>query len=346
MEEQHLQRKANGILIITIILSMIGILMVFSTSSIIVEDKGRGMYLFAKQSCWFLLGILSIFFIMKRSLKWWTKSSGWFFLIFLGLLLLTLAVPTEKEVKRWILGIQPSEFVRVFYIFSLAKFFSKERRTIIPPCIFLGVIVCSLVFQPHRGMAIFFCILSLFIFILAKVKKWYMFFVFLFSFVIMGIIIASGGYSIERVKNWLYKEGDRWQVEQAKIALGAGGMFGVGFGKSMQKLSCVPISHSDFIFAILGEEGGFIASFILFVLFALFAYFGFSIAWHSSSLLGFFLAFSLTFSIISQAMINIAIVSDVIPTAGLSLPFISYGGSSLLSNFIAVGFIMNVAREG
>lgn len=347
MEEQHFLRKDNWLLGIAIILTVIGILMIFSTSSI----NGEGM-LFKKQLAWFFLGLLSIFFILKKNLSWWNKYSIVFFLAFLLLLFLTLAIPCEKGAKRWILGIQPSEFLRVFYIFYLSKFFSKDAnvdfiKAIIPPCIVLSPIVPILVSQPHRGMAIFFCILSFFVFILAGIKKRHIVILSLIFFIIIRIIIGSGSYSTKRFKNWLYKEGERWQVEQAKIALGSGGIFGVGLGKSMQKLSCVPISYSDFIFAIIGEELGFcFGTIILFVLFAFFAYLGFSIACYSSTSFGFFLAFSLTLSIFLQAMTNIAVVSDIIPPTGLSLPFISYGGSSLISNFISVGFIIKVAKEG
>lgn len=349
MEEEDLQENANWILAPVIILTTIGILMVFSTSFITLPEEKRNVYYLAlKQLGWASIGFLSIFLILKKNLKWWNKYSIVFFLLFLLFLLLTLFIPSKNGARRWICGFQPSEFVRVFYILYLSKFFSKDEdvgfKTIIPPCIVLGIIIAILAFQPHRGMATFFCILTLFVFILSGLKKRHIFILSFALLLIIGRIILSKGYSIERINKW-YKGKDIWQIKQAEIALGAGGLMGVGLGGSMQKLFCVPISHSDFIFAIFGEENGLLGIIFLFFLFALFAFIGFFIALNSSSRFGFLLAFSLTLSIVLQAIINIAIVSNTIPTTGLPLPFISYGGSSLLSSLIAIGFIINVARD-
>ncbi|MEW6481523.1 MAG: FtsW/RodA/SpoVE family cell cycle protein [bacterium] len=378
MEEESLQRNANIFLVITIALVAFGLLMIFSSSGIVTHTLSKkGMYYsLVKQLAWVSIGFLSIFIIiiLKKDLEWWNKYS--FLLLFLLLLLLasTLLFHTDKTARRWIMGGQPSELVKVFFILYLSSFFSKKEdsnesfiKGLVPPCLILGVILSILAVQPHYGMAVFFCLLTLSVFFIAGIKIRHLLLLLLIFSIIMAPIIGSKEYARNRIRAFLSKcpiacnvkwvlkgfventsdkEADRWQVEQSIIALGSGGLFGVGLGKSKQKLSWVPLPYTDFIFSIIGEELGFIlGSLIVFVLFGLFAYFGFSIACQAQSQSGFFLAFSLTFSIILQAIVNIAIVSDTIPTTGLPLPFISYGGSSLLSNLISVGLIINVARS-
>ncbi|MEW6006662.1 MAG: FtsW/RodA/SpoVE family cell cycle protein [bacterium] len=375
MEEESLQRNANIFLVITIALVAFGLLMIFSSSGIVTHTLSKkGMYYsLVRQLAWVLIGFLSIFIIiiLKKDLEWWNKYS--FLLLFFLLLLLasTLLFHTDKTARRWIMGGQPSELVRVFFILYLSSFFSKKEdsnesfiKGLVPPCLILGVILSILAVQPHYGMAVFFCLLTLSVFFIAGIKIRHLFLLVLIFSIIMTPIIGSKEYARNRIRAFLSKcpivcnvkwvkgfventsdkEVDRWQVEQSIIALGSGGLFGVGLGKSKQKLSCVPLPYTDFIFSIIGEELGFIlGSLIVFVLFGLFACFGFSIACQAQS--GFLLAFSLTFSIILQAIVNIAIVSDTIPTTGLPLPFISYGGSSLLSNLISVGLIINVGSS-
>ncbi|MEW6102762.1 MAG: FtsW/RodA/SpoVE family cell cycle protein [bacterium] len=376
MEEESLQRNANFFLVVTIALVAFGLIMIFSSSGIVTNSlEKKGMYYsLVRQSAWAILGFLSLFIILRKDLEWWNKYSFFILLLFIVLLASTIFFHTGRSAKRWVMGGQPSELVRVFFLLYLSIFFSKREdsnegfiKGVFPPCIILGIILGILVAQPHYGMAVFFCLLTIFIFFVAGMRIRHIFVLFLVFFIIMSAAIGSRAYSRNRVKAFLSKypitsnlpfvkgfvenkdndkKIDRWQVDQSIIALGSGGLFGVGLGKSKQKLSCVPLPYTDFIFSIIGEELGFIlGSLLLFVLFALFAYFGFSIAYHSQFPSGFFLAFSLTISIILQAIINIAIVSDSIPTTGLPLPFISYGGSSLLSNLIAVGLILNVARQ-
>jgi|GEM_PF-4349252 len=366
MEGEDLRGKANRIFGVAIFLTIIGLLMIFSSSGIAIGQKGM-YYLFGKQLGLAFLGFLSIFIIRMIKLEWWSKYSALFLVLSLGYLASTLFISTSSDAKRWSFLGQPSEFVKVSFSLYLSSFFSKkegkEGSKFIAPCIILGIILGILIAQPHYGMAGFFCFLTISIFFLAGIKKRYLLSLIISLIIIMAVVIGKRGYSRERVGTFLSKYpivynlpcvkkfigerlGDRWQVIQAGIALGSGGLVGKGLGASMQKLSYVPIPYSDFIFSIIGEELGFLlGSLLLFSLFGYFAYLGFSIACSSPSTMGFFLAFSLTFSIISQAIINIAVVSDFTLTTGLGLPFISYGGSFLLSSLISVGFIMNVAGQ-
>lgn len=344
MEEEGLQRKGNWILVIAISLTIIGLLMIFGTSSIVIPGSKKLMYcLLVKQLLWAILGISLVFFIVKKKLEWWNKYSFLFLIISLVLLFSTLFFPPINRAQRWAFGCQPSEFTNVFFILYLSLFFSKKKpegKNFFAPLFFLVIISSILVSQPHMSRTIFLCLLTFSVFFLAGLKIKYIFiFLFIFS-VVMVPIIKNTPYAEKRSK----KE-NPYHALHAEIALGSGGLLGVGLGGSMQKLSCLPLAYSDSIFAILGEEGGFLlGSFALFFLFALFAYLGFSIAWYSPSTNGFFLAFFLTLSIVVQAIVNIAAISNVIPVIGLPLPFMSYGGSSLISNFMSVGFIISCAR--
>lgn len=338
-----MHEKGNWLLGIAIVLTIIGLVMILSTSSIVPPESKKEMWhFFLKQLLWALIGFLFIFFIVKIRLEWWNKYSLLFLIISLLSLFSTLFFPPINNARRWAFGCQPAEFVRVFFVLYLSSFFSKKQKEFerfFAPCFFLFIILSILISQSHLGMAIFFCIfiLSAFILIRAKIKG-----ILILLFILCAVmipIIKSKPHAIKRIK-----ERDNFQVQQARIAMGAGGLGGVGLGESMQKLSSLPLPYSDFIFAIIGEECGLFGSCILLLLFALFAYLGFSIAWHSPLTNGFFLAFLLTLSIILQTIINIGVVSGAFFTAGLPMPFISYGGSSLLSSLISVGFIINVAR--
>ncbi|MEW6680471.1 MAG: FtsW/RodA/SpoVE family cell cycle protein [bacterium] len=182
MEEESLQRNANIFLVITIALVVFGLLMIFSSSGIVIHTLSKkGMYYsLVRQLAWVFIGFLSIFIIiiLKKDLEWWNKYS--FLLLFLLLLLLasTLLFHTDKTARRWIMGGQPSELVRVFFILYLSSFFSKKEdanesfiKGLVPPCLILGVILSILAVQPHYGMAVFFCLLTLSVFFIPAIKN-------------------------------------------------------------------------------------------------------------------------------------------------------------------------------
>ena len=159
---------------------------------------------------------------------------------------------------------------------------------------------------------------------------------------------AKNGFRFDRIKAWLDVESDftgkNWQINQSLFAIGSGGLFGVGLGKSNQKYQYIPEPHNDFIFSVLAEETGFIGCVLVIMLFAFFVWRGIVISIKAEDSFGTFLAIGLTTMIGLQVLINIAVVTNTIPVTGMPLPFFSYGGSAMLANLIAVGLLLSVSR--
>jgi cell division protein FtsW len=152
-----------------------------------------------------------------------------------------------------------------------------------------------------------------------------------------------------RIQTWLNPyispQKDGWNIIQAQLAIGSGGLFGVGFGRSLQKLYYLPVQHADFIFAVIAEECGFLGCMVLIALFALLAYLGFRAALHARTLFGRFLAIGITSSITLQALVNIMVTTGLLPVTGITLPFISYGGTSLVITLAMVGILLSISRD-
>jgi cell division protein FtsW len=154
---------------------------------------------------------------------------------------------------------------------------------------------------------------------------------------------------MKRIQSWINPysspQGDGWNIIQAQYAIGSGGLWGVGFGRSLQKLYYLPVQHADFIFAVIAEEFGLIGCTVLLSLFALFGWFGFKTALEARTLFGRLLAIGITSSITLQAVVNVAVTTGVIPVTGITLPFISYGGTSLVITLAMVGILLSVSRD-
>jgi len=320
-----------------------GLVMIFSADYIRTGDI---FYYFIKQLCWIIVGSCIFFAILKINYKSLQKYSPHLLIAGIIALSITLFSPEKNEAKRWLFIGQPIEFVRVFFLLYLSSFLSKNNRIgsskkVAIPFIFFGAIIAILALQPHIGMIIFIFGVTFGLLFVSGIQKRLLLPIGAIMIIISCVLIITHPHSLKRLQNFSEKKG--WQVEQSTIALGTGGLFGVGIGESRQKLKgFLPMPQTDFIFSILGEEMGFFGvSFIIICLLVFFAC-GLLIAFLSQSLSGSFLAFSLTFGIALEALINLSIISGIAPTTGLPFPFISYGGSALVSNLISCGLIMKV----
>ncbi|MBU1261588.1 FtsW/RodA/SpoVE family cell cycle protein [bacterium] len=344
MEKNSTLSTVTDILWIPIcVLTGYGLIMIFSTDYIRAGDIFR---YFSKQAMWIVIGGVVFFVILQMNYKVLQKYSPYILIAGIILLSITLLSPERGGAKRWLWIGQPSEFVRVFFLLYLSSFLSKNNRIGSPkkvalPFIFFGIIIAILALQPHIGMIIFIFGVTLGLLFVSGIQKRWLLPMAIIMAIVSSVLIMNYPHSLERLKNFSEKKG--WQVEQSTIALGSGGLFGVGIGESRQKLpGFLPIPQKDFIFSILGEEMGFFGvSFIILCLLIFFTC-GLLIAILSQSLAGSFLAFSLTLGITLEALINLFVISGVVPTTGLPFPFISYGGSALVSNFISCGLIMKV----
>lgn len=277
-------------------------------------------------------------------------------------LLLAVFVPGLSKAgggaKRWIrigsFGIQASEVFRVFLIFYLAKILSKKTKEN-QLKIFIGAVGVLLaasgliILEPDLGMALIVFFNGMVMIFISAFPLSYILTLLLTSLPVLWAVILKVGYRRKRIlaylNPWEDPAGKGYHIIQSLVALGSGGLFGAGLGASKQKLGYLPASHTDFIFAIIGEELGFVGTLTLVILYAIFAYRGFRICLRSGDPYLSLLAFGLTWNIVFQAFINMAVVAGILPTTGLTLPFISYGNSSLLMCLFSAGILLRISRE-
>ncbi|HZK43350.1 MAG TPA: stage V sporulation protein E [Syntrophomonadaceae bacterium] len=346
----------------TLILIGIGLVMVFSSSAVTANVRyDDAYYFFKKQLIWSMIGLIAMIVIMKIN---YLRLKGFALpLMVITIVCLILVItPLGTDVKgasRWlgvgILSFMPSELAKIAMVMFLARTLEvnlSKIKTItggILPYLVLLLIVAGLIMkQPDLGTA-FAISGTVFFMLMAAGAKWS----HLGLIALTGIggiagIIAVAPYRMERfiafINPWKYASDEGFQTIQSLYALGSGGLFGMGLGRSRQKFFYLPEQHTDFIFAILGEELGFIGAFFVIALFLLLAWRGFKIAINAPDTFGSLLATGLTVMITFQAIINIGVVSGALPVTGITLPFISYGGNSLLFTMIAVGLLLNISR--
>ncbi|RST75405.1 stage V sporulation protein E [Siminovitchia acidinfaciens] len=351
------------LILVTLTLLAIGLIMVYSASAVWADYKFADSFFFAKRQLLFAgLGFAAMFLMMNIDYWSWRKWAKPILIVCFILLLVVLipGIGMERNGSRsWIgvgaFSIQPSEFIKLALIAFLAKFLSEKQRYIttikkgLAPSLSLVFLAFGLIMlQPDLGtgtVMVGTCMVMLFI---AGAR--------IFHFAVLGLIglagfvglIISAPYRIARITSFL----DPWQdplnsgfqIIQSLYAIGPGGLFGLGLGESRQKFFYLPEPQTDFIFAILSEELGFIGGSLVILLFALLLWRGIKIALGAPDLYGSFLAVGIISMIAIQVMINIGVVTGLMPVTGITLPFLSYGGSSLTIMLMAVGVLLNISR--
>jgi len=351
------------LLIVTFSLLAVGMTMVYSASAIWAEYKFDDSFFFAKRQMLFaVVGIIAMFFIMN--VDYWTwRTWAKVILIVCFVLLILVLIPGVGNVRNgsrsWIgvgaFSVQPSEFMKLAMIAFLAKFLSEKQKQItsfksgLMPSLGLVFTAFALIMlQPDLGtgtVMVGTCVVMIFI-SGAKI----MHFVYLGLVGVAGFVglIASAPYRMDRITSFLdpWKDplGTGFQMIQSLYAIGPGGLFGLGLGESRQKFFYLPEPQTDFIFAIIAEELGFIGGSFVLLLFSLLLWRGVRIALGAPDLYGSLLATGIIAMIAIQVMINIGVVTGLMPVTGITLPFLSYGGSSLTLMLMAVGVLLNVSR--
>lgn len=341
----------------------IGLIMVYSASAVWSDYKFNDSFFFAKRQLLFAgLGFAAMFLMMSIDYWSWRKWAKPILIICFILLLVVLipGIGMERNGSRsWIgvgaFSVQPSEFIKLALIAFLAKFLSEKQRYIttvkkgLAPSLSLVFLAFGLIMlQPDLGtgtVMVGTCFVMLFI---AGAR--------IFHFAILGLaglagfvgLILSAPYRMARITSfldpWQDPLGTGFQIIQSLYAIGPGGLFGLGLGESRQKFFYLPEPQTDFIFAILSEELGFIGGSLVILLFALLLWRGIKIALGAPDLYGSFLAVGIISMIAIQVMINIGVVTGLMPVTGITLPFLSYGGSSLTIMLMAVGVLLNISR--
>ncbi len=356
--------RPDYILIITIlILIVFGLIMLSSASVIKSYKQTDDLYYYLKHQILFgvLPGILSLLFLYNTNYQHLKKIS--LYLLGLGVvLLIMLFIPgmafrhagSNSWLNLGLFTIQPSEFVKLFFIIYLADRLAlisknKDAPQILPILIAVGFIASLILLQPDIGAFIILIFIFFSIYFVNNGKLKYLFIAGFIALICLLVLISLAPYRIDRLAIFwnpsLDPQGRGYQINQALLAIGSGGLFGRGFGESRQKFQYLPEVMSDSIFAIIAEEFGFIISVGIVVLFLVFMYRSFLIADRAPDLFGKLLAIGIVNWIMFQAFLNIAGISNLLPLTGITLPFISYGGSSLFISLAAIGILLNISRQ-
>ncbi|MFB9972637.1 stage V sporulation protein E [Allobacillus sp. SKP2-8] len=364
MGKNHTEKSIDLVLMTAIlILLFVGAVMVYSSSSIWAGYQFNDEFFYLKRQILFIgFGLFAIWFTMKVSYHHWLRFSLWIYLLCL-LLLIAVLIPGVGLVRggaqSWIgvgaFSIQPSEFMKIGLIILYASLLPKVQKKLkhftkgfLPILLFIVVPFGLMMLQPDLGTGLVFICTGIFMIFIsgAKIKH----FAILGGAGFAGFIglIASAPYRMSRIhaflNPWEDPLGDGFQIIQSLYAVGPGGLMGLGFGNSMQKYFYLPEPQNDFIFAIIAEELGLIGSTFILFLFFVIIWRGVLISLHTEDISGSLLAFGVTTMIAIQVMINISVVIGLIPVTGITLPLLSYGGSSLTITLFALGILLNISK--
>ncbi len=358
-------------LLITSILVLFGCVMVYSASAVYAEQyHDDSTYFIVRHLIFLALAIAATTIIVKFCTPvFWEDFSLILFGISILMLLLVLVIGVDlgSGAKRWLnLGfftIQPSEVAKMALVMALAKYMTKYQSKIrseyrfggnflygiVYPGMMIGVIAVLVAAERHISGLMIIGMIGITVMFLGGTKlKW----IFAIGGVVVGaacLLVLVSDYAQARVDTWINIDkadplGSAWQTLQGLMAIGSGGVFGVGLGNSRQKFGYVSQPQNDFIFTIICEELGFFGAFLVIALFVAFVWRGFYIARHAPNSFCALVVYGLTFKVGLQVMLNVAVVTNSMPNTGISLPFFSYGGTSLILQIMEVGIILAISR--
>ena len=348
---------------VTMLLVFLGLVMVFSASAVMARERFGSPYAFlSKQLIWAVAGLAAMVITMRLDYRRYKHPAIVFSLMGLTTLLLisVFFLDRSHNTHRWILiggfSFQPSELAKPVLILFLAYFLESRGKTlddvrntllpaVAPVLVFLGLIVL----QPDLGTAIACAGIAACIFYVAGLRTRYFGYAFAASLLPLYFLIFHVSFRRDRILAFLNPYADRqkagFHIIQSLIAVGTGGITGTGLMEGKQKLFYLPEPHTDFIFAVTAEELGLVGAMCVVMLFAIFLWRGIRASWRSQDLFGRYLATGITSMVVLQALINISVVLGMMPTKGIPLPLVSYGGSSLFVTLTCVGVLLNITKQ-
>jgi cell division protein FtsW len=357
-------RKLFGV---TLALCFIGVIMVFSASAITAKQLyGNGYVFLERQLVWLAIGLFGMIRLMNFDYRKFREpriiypSIAVILLLLIGVLFLDRTHATHRWIHAGPISLQPSEFAKLVVILYLAWFLELRSRpgsagvndlkqTLLPalgPVIFMLALILR---EPDMGTSCMIFLVALAMLYEAGLSMKYIGALAAASIPAIYLLIVHAHYRYERVLAFFSPNADPqgrgFQLLQSLIAVGSGGLTGVGLMESKQKLFYLPEAHTDFIFAVLCEELGFIGALVVVALFAVYAWRGFRAAFRAPDMFGRLLALGITTLVAGQALVNLSVVLGLMPTKGIPLPFISYGGSSLLVMLLATGVLLNISQH-
>jgi len=349
------------LLLLVLILIAVGVVMVYSASAILALEKLGSTTFFAKrQAIWAIISLGLILLLTKVDYHRFEKLSPFILLVSFLLLVAVLFVPSARGASRWIklgpVSFQPSELFKYALILFMAYSLSKRqgqikelRFVLLPYFLILGIASLLIMKQPHLGAVLLLSALLFSMLFVAGAKIRHL--LLIVAPVVLGvfILVFFVGYKKARVDDYLRSLKDplegSYQMKQSVLALSSGEILGVGPGEGKAKLFFLPEPHTDFIFATTGEELGFVGASAILILLLLLTARGMSIARGAPDDFGYLLAFGITFCIFAGVLINAGVVVGLLPTTGLPMPFLSYGGSSLVFTAAGIGILLNISRQ-
>ncbi|OGX24799.1 MAG: cell division protein FtsW [Omnitrophica WOR_2 bacterium RIFCSPHIGHO2_02_FULL_48_11] len=348
---------------VVMILICVGIVMIYSSSGIYaLQELGDSAYFLHRHLLFLFAGTICAAIAMSldyRELQKWSKLLAAISIIVLILVLIPGIGKASYGARRWFqvagFSFQPSEFAKLALLIYVADFLARKQIKIknfkegfLPVMIVLGMFCLPILKQPDLGTPILMVMITLVLLFIAGARVWHIGMLGVMTLPLLYLLIVKYPYRLARIMAfldpWQDSRGVGFQLAQSQIALGSGGFWGVGLGKSMQKLFYLPAAHTDFILSIIGEELGFLGTLAVILLFVVFIWQGARIAKRTTDAFGYFLSAGIVAMIGMQAVINVGVSIGALPTKGLPLPFISYGGSALIFNMVAVGLLLNISR--
>jgi cell division protein FtsW len=349
---------------VAVVLLSIGVVMVYSASAIVAADRFHDPYFFLKkQLFWALLGAGCLWLMLRldyRRLERWVLP----LLVVAGALLVLVLIPPIGQAingtRRWIrlgpVSFQPAELAKLALVVYLAAFLARKRdalgdfrQGLLPPLAVAGAMAALVLAQPDLGNCLTLLALTFALLFLGGGRPGHLGLVLTPALPLLALAIWAAPYRLRRitafVDPWSDPRGSGFQIIQSWLALGNGGILGQGIGGSKQKLFYLPESHTDFIFAILGEELGFVGAATIVGLFVVLVWRGLRIGLRAPEPFGAYLALGITVLIATQTLVNLGVVTGTLPTKGLPLPFLSFGGSALLVTMLSTGVLLNISQH-
>jgi len=347
----------------TVALVFLGLLMVYSSSAAVAADSyGSSAALFWRQLAGAVLGWSALLALMRVDYHHWRHPAVVFPGIFLAVALLVAALlaPAHQQTHRWLrwgpLSFQPSEFAKLMLVVFLAYWLEKRGRdingfvrTLLPALVLIGVVLGLILKEPDLGTPVAIALVVSAMLYLAGLHFRYFGYLFLASLPALYLLVFRVPYRRNRVLAFLdpYADplGNGFQIIQSLIAVGTGGVTGQGLMNGKQKLFFLPAPYTDFIFAVTAEELGLWGATLVLVLFGIYFWRGWVASLHAPDEFGRYLAAGLTLTIVCQALINLSVVLGLVPPKGIPLPFLSYGGTSLIFCLASTGILLNISRH-
>lgn len=359
-------KETRFLFIITYLLTAIGVVMIYSSSAVLAHERyGNAQFFLVRQLFYVLLGTIGFFVAAVLPVKFYRQHARALILLAI-FLLITVYLPvighSAGGARRWIhiggIQFQPVEFAKLACCIYLADYLSRKIALIkkghigvfFPPLVLIGIVCGLTLLEPDLGSVAFITMMTAVVFFVSGIQLRYVIGALTVFLPVFYFLIIRVPYRLSRLEAylnpWEDPQGSGFQIIQSFLAFASGGLHGVGLGQSTQKLFYLPSSHNDFILAVIGEELGFIGVIAVMLLYLLFLACCIRMIQKTDQPFEKILITSITLLIILQALIHMMVATGLVPTKGLPLPFISYGGSSLVANLMAVGILMAVGRRG